>query len=111
LVVFHVSGHMRGPYTRLVTLQLAERMYEYLLENRERFRLYGRDVLKVNVKRVQKELGLKPQLTHHLLSYMEQHGMVRIVEKRRRSRSAVYFVELRAREQAPVEAFSIFKNI
>jgi len=99
---------MRGQYTRLVTPELAERVHEYLLKNRERFRLYGKDVLKVNTKRIRKELGLKPQLIRHLFNYMELAGMVKVVASRRCHNGAIYFIELR--EQVPVKAGPIGKS-
>jgi len=79
-----------------------ERVHKHILENREKYRLWKRSLLKINSRRLQKKLGLKAQAVHHSLLYMEISGMIRIVSYRRTHNGTIYFIELR--EQVPVSA-------
>jgi len=93
---------MRGQYARVVTPELVERVHKHILENREKYRLWKRSLLKINSRRIQKKLGLKARAVYYLFNYMELEGMLKIVAIRKTHNGTIYFVELL--EQVPVSA-------
>jgi len=74
--------------------EIADMLHNYLIVNRNRFKLKNRDVMKVSSRVIRTELGLHPQAIYYALLHLQYMGLIELVEKRNSYCRTVYVVRL-----------------
>jgi len=79
--------------------ELSNKIYNYLLENEKKLRIYGKDYIKISTNVLRKRLGIHYSQLKPALRYMQRRKMIVIIGKRKGCANTIYYIRLLQKER------------